>query len=135
MGLSICGFDGVIEPFPTSVADAVDKTRVQHDERLAMRVVRFADAPLGSLVWTRDGDGLFWLGRLIGPWRYDGSAEAAAVGLTHVRQCRWLPDPIPEMAVPVGVLAAFARGGRNWQRIHALGALDATDQMWREATG
>ncbi|MGV0644573.1 GAF domain-containing protein [Mycolicibacterium sp. XJ879] len=86
------------------------------DERLQRRVDRFADVADGAFVWTRDADGLYWLGRIDGPYFYDG--DGAAVDLVHVRPCRWLSRPLPESAVPAAVVATFARGGRNFQQTH-----------------
>ncbi|WP_159230261.1 GAF domain-containing protein [Mycolicibacterium vanbaalenii] len=97
--LGLCGFGGDRDP-----------------ERLARRVERFADVPDGSFVWTRDAAGLYWLGRLDGPYFYD--AEGEDVDLVHVRACRWLTAPIVESATPPAVIATFGRGGRNFQQIH-----------------
>ncbi len=80
------------------------------------RVDRFADMPDGSFVWTRDEDGLFWLGRVDGPYAYDAGGED--VDLVHIRPCRWLPEPLVERDCPTAVLATYARGGRNFQQIH-----------------
>lgn len=80
------------------------------------RVDRFAAVPDGSFVWTRDEDGLFWLGRVDGPYFYDVDGED--VDLVHVRPCRWQDAPLVETRCPAAVLATFARGGRNFQQIH-----------------
>jgi hypothetical protein len=130
---SSCGLGGAFDRVPRGLSDALQLAADQHDERLARRIGRFADARDGSLVWTRDADGLFWLGRLEGPWRYDSSPEALAADLVHVRPCRWLPAPIPEHIAPAAVRATFARGGRNWQRIHAAGAYECSAQVWDAA--
>lgn len=129
---ALCGFGGVLAPPPTSVAEAVERASTQHDDRLAARIARFADAPEGALVWTRDVDGLFWLGRLGGPWRYDDGEAAREADLTHVRPCEWLSAPVGEPAVPARVQLAFARGGKNWQGIRSDSALDATIDIWAE---
>lgn len=128
----LCGLGGRLEPAPATLDDALALAQAQHDDRLARRIGRFAHAPDGALVWTRDGDGLLWLGSLVGPWRYDASAAAARVDLVHVRPCRWLPSPVTDARVPAGVHATFARGGRNWQRIHDDAAEAAAARLWRE---
>lgn len=69
-------------------------------DRLAQRVARFADVQDGSFVWTRDADGLFWLGRICGAYFFDADDAAAAVDLVHVRPCDWLPQPLLEPDVP-----------------------------------
>ena len=77
------------------------------DDRLARRIARFADVADGAFVWTRDADGLYWLGRIDGPLRRDD--DGVAVDLVHVRPCRWIADPVLEPDVPVAVLATFGR--------------------------
>ncbi len=99
----VCGFGGAKHP---------------SDERSARRIERFRDVEEGSLVWTRDPDGLYWLGRIDGPYFYDTDEAAAAVDLVHVRQCRWLAYPLTEPDVPAAVVATFRRGGRNFQQTH-----------------
>ena len=88
------------------------------DERLSRRIARFRDVDEGSFVWTRDPDGLYWLGRITGPYLYDNDDEAAAVDLVHVRECDWLSAPLLEQSVPAAVIATFRRGGRNFQQTH-----------------
>ncbi|MHA7652686.1 GAF domain-containing protein [Mycobacterium sp. ML4] len=99
-------------------------------ERLAHRVDRFAGAADGSFVWTRDQDGLFWLGRLAGPYFRDDDDDALAVDLVHVRPCTWLAEPLLELEVPAAVVATFRRGGRNFQQTHHGTVSQETQQIW-----
>ena len=103
------------------------------DDRLARRVARFAEVADGSFVWTRDTDGLYWLGRIDGPLFYDD--DGAAVDLVHVRPCRWITDPVLEPDVPVAVLATFGRGGRNFQQTHSPDVGEQTAAIWRTRRG
>ncbi|MDA4110169.1 GAF domain-containing protein [Mycolicibacterium holsaticum] len=98
------------------------------DHRLQRRVDRFADVEDGAFVWTRDTDGLYWLGRIAGPYFYDG--DGATVDLVHVRPCRWLARPLTEAAVPAAVVATFGRGGRNFQQTHRPGVGTQTQRAW-----
>ena len=91
------------------------------------RVSRFAAAPDGAFVWTRDTHGDYWLGRITGPLR---PAARDAAGLTHVRPADWLDRPIGEPEVPAGVAATFARGGRNFQRTHGDTVERRTAELW-----
>jgi hypothetical protein len=100
------------------------------EERLARRVDRLAAAVDGSFVWTRDQDGLFWLGRLEGPYFRDDHADAVAVDLVHVRPCSWLEEPLLEAEVPAAVIATFRRGGRNFQQTHDGSVSQETQQIW-----
>src|SRR5690606_38995999 len=114
----LVGVGGQLGSAPGSLSEAMAAVAQQHGERLARRLNRFASAADGAYVWTRDAHDNLWLGRLAGPWHYDSSREAREVDLVHVRQCRWLPAPVPDRLVPPAVHATFARGGRNWQQTH-----------------
>lgn len=107
--LGLCGFGGPQRPA---------------DDRLTRRIERFREVEDGSFVWTRDPEGLYWLGRIRGPYFYDTGDDAAAVDLVHVRPTRWLSKPLLEHEVPAAVVATFRRGGRNFQQTHdsAVGA-------------
>ena len=107
---------------------------VPHDARLARRIERFADVAIGSLAWTRDADGLYWLGRIEGPYFRDSSEEATDVDLIHVRACRWLTTPSLEPQVPAGVVATFARGGRNFQQTHDPAVGPQSERIWNAAS-
>ena len=100
------------------------------DDRSARRLERFAVAATGSFVWTRDEEGLLHLGLLTGPHRRDESPLAVLADLVHVRDCAWLPDPVPPARVPPAVSRAFARGGRNFQRSHHPTVEALTASVW-----
>lgn len=125
LAAGVCGL-GELPPSSTvgTVADG---------ERAARRLERFAAVPDGAFVWTRDVDGAYLLGRLDGPYRSDASAAARAADLVHVRPCRWLSAPVDVASVPAAVVATFARGGRNFQRIRAASAGPETAAVWAAA--
>lgn len=100
------------------------------DARLRRRVERFADVAEGSFVWTRDSDGLYWLGQITGGYYDDDSDAAAAVDLVHVRPCRWADEPVLEPEVPPAVVATFARGGRNFQQTHSPDVGVQSARLW-----
>ena len=115
LSLGLCGFG--------------DDPSQAASERLARRIDRFAAAPDGSLVWTRDGDGLYWLGRLVGPYFYDATGES--VDLVHVRRCAWRGQPVLDAEAPPAVIATFGRGGRNFQQIHDDDVGAASERLWQ----
>lgn len=131
--LGVCGVGGRLDDRPESLDTALVAVDARHGERMARRLERFAAAPEGAFVWTREVDGVFRLGRISGPWRYDASPGAHACDLMHVRPCDWLAEPVAAQLVPVGVLQTFARGGRNWQRIHDAGVESDTSAIWAAA--
>lgn len=93
---------------------------------------RFATVPDGVFVWTRDLSGGYHLGRIRGPMHEDHSPGAVEVGIVYVRPARWLKRVLSEAEVPNGVAATFARGGRNFQRIHDAEAERFTAELWGE---
>ena len=129
--MSVCAIGGIVDPTPADLRAALDALVDTGRERTAARLHRFSQVRAGSLVWTLSADGYF-LGRVAGPWAYDGSAAARAVDLVHVRSCSWLPDPTPEARVPAATLRTFARGGRNFQQIHDPYVGEESLTIWRE---
>ncbi|MET1034443.1 MAG: GAF domain-containing protein [Arthrobacter sp.] len=129
LGTRVCGMGGAIDPPPRSLEEALDGVADAHGERAAARLERFAVVPEGSFAWTRDADGLYWLGRVRGPWRYDSGAAARDADLVHVRACDWLPEPVAEAEVPAAVRQAFARGGLNFQRVRHPSAAPGTASL------
>lgn len=126
----LCGLGGRIDPPPHDLDEALRATAHRYDDRAARRLRRFSEVPDGAFVWARELDGLFHLGRLTGPWRYDLDPTAIAMDLVHVRDCQWLPEPFPVTAVPSGTAYTFSRGGRNFQRIHDPVTEVRTAELW-----
>lgn len=128
----VVGLDGALRVSVSDLAEALAAVDHEHDTRTARRIRRFAQAPAGSLVWTRDTCGSFHLGRVSGDWRYDPSETARRMGLPHQRACIWAAGPVPDALVPGSVIDAFARGGRNWQCIRAAEAGGASLRLWSQ---
>lgn len=115
--LGLCGFGQLVG-------------RPGEQESLNRRVSRFTEAEDGSFVWTREADGLFWLGRIRGTYFYDTDEAAAAVDLVHVRPCDWMAEPLLEPDVPDAVIETFRRGGRNFQQTHHPTVGIQTQRIW-----
>ncbi|WP_307827981.1 GAF domain-containing protein [Nocardioides sp. SYSU D00038] len=113
--LGLVGMGGRLAVPPRDADEALDATCREHGLRVARRLRRFMEVPLGSVVWTLY-EGTFHHGLVTGWWHHDGAEAAREVDLVHVRPCRW--ETATE--VPDAVLASFGRGGRNFQRIRAL---------------
>lgn len=123
---------GRLDASPADLDEAIGRVEQQHGERVAARLERFAALPVGDFVWTRDAEAELWLGRIEGEWTFDASAPGWKADLQHVRACRWTDAPVPLPDVPAAVLATFARGGRNFQRIHDAEAEATTSRWWAE---
>ena len=117
LAAGVVGIYGALDAVPVSLDAAVEAVARVHGEKAGRMVRGLAKVPVGSLVWTRTDDAYF-VGRVDGPWRYDDSPAAREVGIHHVRPTTWLDRPFGEHEVPTAVAATFARGGRNFQRIH-----------------
>jgi hypothetical protein len=126
----VVGIGDRLDPPPGTLDEAVSAAIAAHGEKAGRMLRRFADLPDGTLVWTRDADGWYHVGRIAGPWRYDDSPAARAVGIHHVRAARWLDRPFGPDEVPAAVAATFARGGRNLQRTRDAAAERRTAALW-----
>lgn len=129
----LVGTGDALPAIPPTPAAAVAAAAATHGERAGRMLERFIALPDGSLAWTRLGDGSHRLGRIAGPWRYDDSPAARAVGIHHVRPAVWLGRSFDEDDVPPAVAATFARGGRNLQRIRDAHAEERTAALWEDA--
>lgn len=130
VALGLCGVGGRLPREPSGLEDAVSLTEEVYDDRTARRLERFAAVPVGAFVWTREGEGLYLLGRLTGAWRYDGHPDALAADLVHVRDCAWSGTPVSEAEVPAAVMQTFSRGGRNFQQIHDPAVAARSQVLW-----
>lgn len=126
----LVGTGDALDRVPDTIDEAVAAARDRHGDKAGRLLRRFADHPDGAYVWTQDADGGLHLGRITGPWHYDDSPDARAVGIHHVRATDWLPDPVPEDDVPTAVAHTFGRGGLNFQRTHDEAAEHESAALW-----
>jgi hypothetical protein len=128
----LVGIGDALDAAPATIDDAIEAAGATHGPKAARMLERFADLPEGAFVWTEGPDGGYHLGRITGPWRYEDSPAARAVGIHHVRPVRWLGPAIDDREVPAGVAHTFSRGGRNFQRTHDREAERETAALWDE---
>jgi hypothetical protein len=126
----VVGIGDALASEPESLGDAIDAAGREHGAKAARMLRAFAAVPDGAFVWTRESDGTYRLGRFCGPWRYETSTAAVAVGIHHVRPATWAPESLHLAQVPASVAATFARGGRNFQRTHGADVERATAALW-----
>jgi hypothetical protein len=115
----LVGIGDALRAVPTSLADAIARAEQEQGVKASRMLKRFAELPVGSLIWTRTVDGRYAVGCISGPWRYDDGPAACRVGIHHVRPARWGQRLLSPEEVPVAVVETFARGGRNFQRIRS----------------
>ena len=44
---------------------------------------------IDDLIWTRDWDGIYYIGRITSDWYYDTSKEASKADIVNVKKCDW----------------------------------------------
>lgn len=88
----------------------------------------------GDLVWTRDRSGAYWLGRIAGPWRFDGSAEASKWDLNNARDCEWLERSFRDWEVPGAVVRSFTGRTSSFSRVAPAdrGGWKVTELIWQQ---
>lgn len=82
----------------------------------------------GDLCWTRDHDGSYYLGRVEGPWRYEGGIEYREADIVNVRDCNWVKVGSPD-AVPGKVINSFFQG--TLQRVTGDAIREYSDMLYR----
>ena len=92
------------------------------------------NAKYGDLVWNRDSSGAYWLGRITGPWRFDGSPEASKWDLNNVRACEWLTQSHRDWEVPGAVVRSFTGPGSSFSRVapDERGGWRVTELIWEQ---
>jgi hypothetical protein len=126
----VVGIGDAVPSIPADVGSAVAAAIDARGDKAGRMLRQFADLPGGTFVWTRAADDRYFLGRICGPWRYDDSPAARAVGIHHVRSTDWLDRPFSGDEVPVAVTETFHRGGRNLQRTRDERAERETAELW-----
>lgn len=102
----------------------------------AQTVRRFgAEAQIGDFVWTRDTHGRYWLCKISGAYRYDGSEAARRVDVHQVRDAEWAPRPLNDLEVPGGVIRRFVGTGSSFSRINDPLAQQLTPYLWEKLHG
>lgn len=88
----------------------------------------------GDLVWNRDSSGAYWLGRIVGPWRFDGSEEASKWDLNNVRDCEWLQCSFRDWEVPGAVVRSFTGRSSSFSRVAPAdrGGWRVTELIWQQ---
>ncbi|MBS1887515.1 MAG: hypothetical protein JSU06_10040 [Actinobacteria bacterium] len=94
-------------------------------------VRRFHDLDVGTLIWTRERSGNYWLGRIEGRWRYRDDEVAQRLDLFNLRPTAW-KEVGTEDRVPGRVVNAF-RSRMTLQRIKDRGAVSYSNRLYRRS--
>lgn len=91
-----------------------------------------ASMAIGDLVWIRNTQGVYHLGKVRGPWKYEASSEARAVDILNTRHVD-IAEVGVESHVPGRVIASF-KSARTVQRINNDITLAASVLIWNKLT-
>lgn len=105
---------------------------VESTGHLNTNVRRFHDLGVGTLLWTREPSGEYWLGEVKGEWEYLDNAAAREFDLFCTRPTKWIQIGTEEK-VPGKVVNAF-RSQRTLQRIGDPGARAYTNRIFARAS-
>ncbi len=61
---------------------------------------------IGDLIWTRDIQGIYYIGKITSEWRYEHSEEFKKADMVNLRSCEWLKVG-PVGSVPGKVVNSF----------------------------
>jgi hypothetical protein len=117
-------------PAETDWEDYLGKAREIWPERAFGPVRWLHDAPVGSLVWTRDTAGIYYLARLTGEWEYRDSPENRGLDISNVRAAKIVAIPGAEGAVPGAVVRSFAGRGQAFRRVLDDGAAQYSEYLF-----
>lgn len=133
-GIVAIGWGLVDEP-PTTLEETCRRAAETWDSRAAGTIRRFAEAPEGSLVWSRHTDGTWMLGRIAGPWEPDFSPAAIKTDMHQVRKCDWAPTRLLSERVPGKVIISFSYPGSSFSQIHNAAARLISHSLYGALTG
>jgi hypothetical protein len=86
-----------------------------------------------DLCWSRDAAGIYYLGRVTSPWRYENDEAHRAADVVNVRDCSWVTTGAADK-VPGTVLRNFIRG-QTVRRIPDPTTVEASKLLYNQAAG
>lgn len=105
-------------------------------KRAAQQVRRFAvEAEIGQLIWTRDKNGRYHLGRFTSDWRYDASEIAFETDIHQVRSVVWASETFSEIDIPGAIMRSFIGQTNAMQRILDPAARIFSVELWNDRHG
>lgn len=87
-----------------------------------------------DLIWIRNGQGVYFLGRVTSNWRYEGGTEYVRADTVNVRSVEWVSVGQAD-AVPGGVRNCFSVRGRTLQRINGDTVERISKKIFNDASG
>jgi hypothetical protein len=88
---------------------------------------------VGDLVWSRDWQGLYYLGRVSGEWEYSEKSDHKDADIVNFRRCEWYCIGVADR-VPGAVRNSFSRG-RVLQAVNDQSSLKYSERIFAKVSG
>jgi hypothetical protein len=120
---------------PTTWGEYLVLARELWSEREFGPVRWLRDAPEGTLVWTRDTHGIYYLACLNGPWEYRDATVNRDLDLSNVRPAEIVRVPGAEARVPGAVVKGFSGRGQAFRQVVSVPAALYSQHLFARSTG
>lgn len=105
-------------------------------KRAAQQVRAFSErAQIGQLIWTRDKNGRYHLGRFTSDWRYDARQIAFETDLHQVRSVVWADETFGEIDIPGAIMRTFIGRTLAMSRVLDSTARIFSVELWNDLHG
>lgn len=88
---------------------------------------------IGDLIWTRNRNAVYYLGKIDSDWRYDNRPEQVEAGILNLRSCLWVRVGTMDN-VPGAVINAF-RPAATVQRVSDFHSLEYSKFLYAQLRG
>ena len=110
------------------------KVRDQYDRKYLLRAKYIKNnVKKNDLIWTRDFEGAYYLGKVVSEWEYFSNPEARDVDITNIVRCKLRKIQSVD-SVPGKVIACFRSPG-TIQRIRDVSASNYSKILWNKLSG
>ncbi len=92
----------------------------------------YRDIKQDDLIWTRDKQGIYYIGRIKGDWRYETSPDCKKADIVNVRGCEW--HKVGTVGdIPGKIVSSFARS-RTVQKIRNDSVMRFSKNLYNQIT-
>lgn len=133
-GVLGCGWAvDVAEDARLSPEEYLKLNEVEHGQGQSRTVRLLMGIEEGDLIWTRSTTGIYYLGKVVGPWEYRAGREYVDADVVNVRPVRFI-EVGTEDQVPGSIVSCF-RPSRTLQRIMDETANLYSRTFWGQSSG
>ncbi len=123
----VAGIGWPVDVVPQSAEDYELEARSKYGNRCSA-ITFTKKISIGDLIWSRDGKGTYYLGRVFGPWFYCNSTDCIDLDIPNQLSCEWTEIGLDEH-VPGKIVACF-RSPRALQSIEDVDGSMQDQSAW-----